>query len=130
MLTERQQTGVLGERIAARWFRARGWTILAERFRSGHRDIDLVVARWDRETGGRLVAFVEVRSRRSVLWGEPIETVRAGKQRQVAQAAAAWIASNNRPKDIYRFDVLGVRFDGARTIVHHVPDAFWRRSFG
>jgi putative endonuclease len=130
MLTDRQRTGLLGERVASRWLRARGWTIVAERFRVGHRDIDLIAARKDPMTGGRLVAFVEVRTRRSALWGAPIETIKIAKQRQVAQAARAWIMSNGRPRDIYRFDVLGIRFDGVRTIVHHVPDAFWRRSFG
>lgn len=126
MLTDRQRTGLLGERVAARWFRARGWTILAERFRVGHRDIDLIITRRDPTTGGRLVAFVEVRTRRSPLWGDPIETIKSEKQRQVTHAAKLWISSNSRPRDVYRFDVIGIRFDGLRTIVHHVPDAFWR----
>jgi len=130
MLTERQRTGELGERVAAHWLTQRGWTIVDRRFRSGHRDLDLVVSRGDIRSGGRLVVFVEVRSRRSTLWGTPIETVRLSKQRQIYQAARAWVHLNGRSGDIYRFDVLGVRFDESRTFVHHIPNAFWRHGFG
>jgi putative endonuclease len=129
MLTDRQQTGVLGERIAARYLMRRGWTILAERYRCGHRDIDLIATRRDRKRG-RMIAFVEVRTRRSALWGDPVATVRWKKQQEITTAARAWISSNSRSGDVYRFDVIGVLFDGTRTNVQHIPDAFWRRTFG
>jgi putative endonuclease len=61
MLTARQALGEKGERIAAEHLVARGWRIVDRRFRSGHRDIDLVVER--NSDGFRLVAFVEVKTR-------------------------------------------------------------------
>ena len=128
MLTARQELGLRGERVAEAWLRARGWEVLDRRFRAGHRDLDLVAARWE-EGGGRLVAFVEVRTRYSTARGTPAETVTWRKQRELARAARAWIALNKRSKDSYRFDVVGVLVAGRRARIQYVPDAFWLRGF-
>jgi len=45
MTAQRQALGLLGERIAARWLRRDGWSLVAHRFRTGHRDIDLIMRR-------------------------------------------------------------------------------------
>ncbi|MGH7718086.1 MAG: YraN family protein, partial [Gemmatimonadaceae bacterium] len=37
--------GELGERIAARWLQHHGWRVVERRFRSGRRDVDLIVER-------------------------------------------------------------------------------------
>lgn len=129
MLTERQKLGIRGEVVAARWLEARGWTILDRRFRSGHRDLDLVVARAE-PAGGRLIAFVEVRTRISSDFGAPAETVQWRKQHQIVRSARGWIELNRRSGDIYRFDVVGVLVERGRARIEHVPDAFWLRSFG
>jgi len=44
MLAARQLLGEKGERIAEGWLASRGWILVERRFRSGHRDIDLVVS--------------------------------------------------------------------------------------
>lgn len=67
MSAARQVLGELGERIAERWLRERGWRVVQRRFRSGHRDIDLVVEREG------TVAFVEVKARRGDRFGDPVE---------------------------------------------------------
>jgi putative endonuclease len=134
VLTQRQQLGIRGEAIGALWLESRGWAILDRRFRNGHRDLDLVACRAgdgaSAGANGRLVAFVEVRTRLSTDFGTPAETVGWRKQRELARSARAWIASNRRSGDQYRFDVLGVVVGGGRVRIQYVPDAFWLRSFG
>jgi putative endonuclease len=126
MLTERQKLGLKGEHVAAKWLQMRGWTILQRRFRSGHRDIDIIATQLDSMTRGRLIAFVEVRTRLSTDWGTPSETVQYQKQREIVQSARSWISSNRRSGDNYRFDVIGVVFVGVDAKIQYVPDAFWR----
>lgn len=119
----RQSLGALGERVAARWFTAQGYTVLARRFRSGHRDLDLVVAR------DGVVAFVEVKARCGPAYGGPIAAVHWRKRRELVRSAQVWVARFGTPGTAYRFDVFGVLVGPAdrsgRTVrVLHLPDAF------
>lgn len=118
MSADRQELGLLGERHAERWLVARGWRVLARRFRSGHRDLDLVVER------SGTVAFVEVKARRSRRWGHPVEAVDWRKQRELVRSAQVWIARHGGAGTAYRFDVIGVLVDGDRVRVRHVENAF------
>ncbi|MEO7456653.1 MAG: YraN family protein [Gemmatimonadaceae bacterium] len=113
-----QELGELGERIAERWLRERGWRVVQRRFRSGHRDIDLVV-----EQDG-LIAFVEVKARRGDRFGDPVSAVNWKKQKELGRSARVWIARHGRAQDAYRFDVFGVLVDGKAVRVRHVADAF------
>jgi putative endonuclease len=123
MLAARQVLGERGERVAERWLASRGWSIVQRRFRSGHRDIDLVVELTGQDRG-RLVAFVEVKTRVSGAFGGPLGAVHWRKQREMAKAARDWIGRFHRPGDVYRFDVVGVIFGGQVPEVVHIENAF------
>ena len=118
MSAARQAFGELGERIAERWLRRAGWRVLQRRFRSGHRDIDLVVER------DGTVAFVEVKARRGSRFGQPVEAVNWRKQKELCKSARVWIDRHGRTPEVYRFDVIGVLMENERVRIRHVPDAF------
>ncbi|HEV8511058.1 MAG TPA: YraN family protein, partial [Gemmatimonadales bacterium] len=102
---------------------SRGWRIVDRRFRSGHRDIDLVVELTGKSSG-RLIAFVEVKTRLSSAYGGPLGAVHWRKQREMAKAARDWIGRFHNPGDVYRFDVVGVIFGGEQAEVVHIENAF------
>ena len=118
MTKTRQALGLLGERIAARWLSRQGWEIVEHRFRSGHRDVDLIARQ------GGVVAFVEVKARRGDAFGSPVEAVHARKRRELSRSAQVWVDRHGADNAQYRFDVIGVLLDGERVRVRHVPDAF------
>ena len=118
MSAARQAFGELGERIAERWLKRTGWRVVQRRFRSGHRDIDLVVEREG------MIAFVEVKARRGDRFGQPVEAVNWRKQKELTKSAQVWIDRHGRPEETYRFDVVGVLMKGDRVRVRHVEDAF------
>ena len=122
MSAARQAFGELGERIAERWLRRRGWRVVQRRFRSGHRDIDLVVEREG------MVAFVEVKARRGIEFGGPVQAVSWRKQRQLERSALVWIDRHGREAEHYRFDVVGVLLKGSDVRVCHVENAFAIKS--
>lgn len=116
----RQRRGWWGERVAMAYLARRGWTVEAHRFRLGHRELDLVVRR------DSVVAFVEVKTRSSLAWGTPSESVGWRKRRTISQVAEAWRQRHGRPGDQYRFDVVAVQVGrGGRYRVDHLEDA-WR----
>jgi putative endonuclease len=113
-----QELGERGERIAARWLASKGWTIRDRRFRSGRRDIDLVAQR------DALVAFVEVKARTGIEFGDPVEAVHWRKQRELRRSAQVWIDRHGRTGEAYRFDVVGVLLGGGKVRLKHVENAF------
>lgn len=115
-----QALGALGERVAERWLVDRGWRVLARRFRSGRRDLDLVAER------SGVVAFVEVKARRGSSFGDPVEAVHWRKQRELVRSAHVWVDRHGERggETIYRFDVVGVLVEGDRIRVRHVENAF------
>lgn len=112
------ELGLLGERLAERWLSRSGWRVLQRRFRSGHRDIDLVVER------SGTVAFVEVKARQGAEFGGPVAAVNWKKQRELARSAHTWIDRHGREGESYRFDVVGVLIKEGRIRVRHVENAF------
>lgn len=110
--------GELGERIAARYLEKLGWRIVARRFRSGRRDIDLIAQRDD------LIAFVEVKARSGDGFGDPVEAVDHRKRRELTKSAQSWIDRHGRSGESYRFDVMGILLKGRTVFVRHVPGAF------
>ncbi len=99
----RQRRGLAGERAALAFLTACGWDIEAHRFRWGRHDLDLVARR------GPLVAFVEVKTRRSLACGTPAESVGRRKRIIIARIGEVWRLRYGRPGDIYRFDLVAIR---------------------
>lgn len=114
----KQELGLLGERVAARWMMRSGWKVIAHRFRDGHRDIDLVMQL------GNQIAFVEVKARSATAFGSPVEAVHVRKQRELARAARAWIRASRNSGQDYRFDVIGILVNGQNVRIRHVEAAF------
>jgi putative endonuclease len=113
-----QRLGLDGERVAEQWLRHRGWRLLQRRYRSGHRDIDLVAERFG------TVAFVEVKTRRGARFGGPVEAVNWKKRLELTRSAFTWIDRHGRSGEAYRFDIIAVLVDGERVRVRHVENAF------
>jgi putative endonuclease len=78
-------------------------------------EIDLIVRR------GRVLAFVEVKSKAGDGYGDPLEMVTAVKVDRIRRAASAWRVAHPELAGLdVRFDVLAVR--GGR--IEQVPGAF------
>ncbi len=110
--------GALGERIAARWLERQGYTVLARRWRSGHRDIDVIAER------DGVVAFVEVKTRAAMEFGDPVEAVHAQKRRSLVRSAREWMAHHEGAHSEFRFDVIGILLRDRSAWVRHIESAF------
>jgi putative endonuclease len=106
--------GLSAETRAAALLLAKGYRIVARRWRCPVGEVDLVVRR------GRVLVFVEVKARGHV--DDAAEAVTPRQQRRIAAAAAAWLASHPHDADRdVRFDVVLV---APWRIPHHIKAAF------
>src|SRR5688572_20839730 len=97
--------GRRGEDRAAALLRDRGYAVVERNYRCPKGELD-VIAR-----DGDTLVFVEVRTRADARHGTALETVRAGKQRRVAAAAAHYLAVRRPVFTRCRFDVLAITGD-------------------
>ncbi len=119
----RHRDGWQGELAAAAWLERRGWTFEAHRFALGHHDIDLVMRR------GAIVAFIEVKVRRSSRFGAGEEAISHRKRRVIERLAWAWILRHGQADQQYRFDVVALDGSGpGNPLIRHIPDA-WRPNW-
>lgn len=99
-----QARGAHGEELAARWYVARGYTVLDRNWRHGRMgELDLVVS-W----GRRLVVFCEVKTRSSAAFGHPFEAVSPEKLARVRRLGLAWLAERELRGVETRVDVAAV----------------------
>jgi putative endonuclease len=118
----RQIRGLWGERTAIAYLVSCGWNIEAHRFKLGRHDVDVIARR------GNTVVFVEVKTRRSMVRGSPMESINRRKQSIIAKVASVWCLRFGRNDDEYRFDVIAVHeHEGGQYTLEHIPDA-WRCS--
>lgn len=100
----RQELGARGEALAAEWYLARGYEVVARNWRCPEGEIDLVVRR-----AGELV-FCEVKTRSSDRFGVPAAAVTPAKQRRLRMLAARFLAGDGGGRGGARGDL---RFDVA-----------------
>ena len=91
-----------GERVAARRYQRDGYRVLDRNWRCPFGELDLVVSR------DGVVAFCEVKTRRSSAYGLPAEAVDGRRQRRLRAAAAQWLRKHGTRFREVRFDVVSV----------------------
>jgi putative endonuclease len=106
--------GISAESRAAAFLIAKGFRILARRWRSPVGEIDIVARR------RHLLVFVEVKERASL--EAAAESVNQRQRRRIAAAAEVWLAANpDTTITDCRFDAILV---APGTIPRHIPAAF------
>jgi len=117
----RLKLGEWGEARAVRYLRQRLYRIVATNYSNKCGEIDIIARR------GKVLAFVEVKTRRSIAFGSGAEAVTARKQRQIIRTAQLYLQQNPDMRDLQpRFDVVGVMAEPGREAcsIEHIPDAF------
>jgi len=109
--------GRRGEAAAKRALEQKGYRALAQNFRDGPREIDLVMQ------DGETIVFVEVKARSSIAFGTPGEFVTKNKQRLLTMAAQSYLIQNDLLDRPARFDVVEIYL--ADNKLRHIENAFY-----
>lgn len=117
-MADHNDLGSLGEELAVRHLRDKGYQILATNWRFGKDEIDIIA-----ETTDYLV-IVEVKTRQTFAFGEPEVFVNQAKQRFLVRAAQAYLEKNNVEKET-RFDIVSIVINNTSRKINHIEDAFY-----
>ena len=110
------ELGTWGEDKAAAFLQRQGYRIIERDWKSGRRDIDIIA------TDGNEVVFVEVKTRRNRLFGEPEEAVDYRKLQNLRLAINHYIKYRRIDNDI-RFDIITVVGTiGQEPEIEHIKD--------
>lgn len=103
----KDRTGLIGEERAAEYLRSHGHTLLARRWRTRTGELDLVT-----RDGADLVA-VEVKTRRGIGYGHPLEAVNEQKLHRLHRLLTEYAATQARWPVKRRVDVVSVLMHSA-----------------
>jgi putative endonuclease len=117
---DRKWIGDYGEQVAADWLRSKRCRILARNFKGPRRGEVDIVAR-----DGKLLLFVEVKTRREGAKIRPLDAVDSSKRALIERGANAWLKQLGTRNLPWRFDVIEIYVEnGAIPRVNHIKNAF------
>lgn len=126
MITERKKLGNAGEELAARYLMEKGYVLLGRNVQMSHHEVDIVMR------DGNCLVFVEVKTRRSDWFVDPIRAVDDEKLWNLLEAAKMY---KREYPECYRMEfridvvcVVGdVQTDGTQYRLEHYEGPFARR---
>jgi putative endonuclease len=114
----RQRLGTEGESIAGGELEKLGYRVIERNYRTRFGEIDIVA-----DDGGTIV-FVEVKTKTSSDFGDPVEEVTLQKQRQIISMGEFYATYVLPPNTPCRFDVVGVDCSVSPPAITIYKDAF------
>lgn len=118
MPPEKKEIGQKGENLAADYLQNAGYTVLERNYRCKLGEIDIIAR--DNDT----LVFIEVRSRSSLAFGLPQESINRRKRHQISKVALEYMIRRKLKNIPARFDVVAVSFEGRKEKVDLIKDAF------
>jgi putative endonuclease len=105
-MAHNDELGIWGETVAAEYLVTEGYAIIDRRWRCARGEIDLVAERL-----GHIV-FVEVKTRRTLSFGHPLEAITPAKFSRLRMLAGEWCQSASGTIGQIRIDAIGIVGDG------------------
>ena len=114
----KRREGNRGEDLAVDFLMKKGYRILERNFRFERGEMDIIAE------DDTMLVFIEVKARRSSLYGDPIDAVTVSKCSQLRKIAEGYLFTHNIDDRACRFDVIAIDYDGGIPNIRHIEDAF------
>ena len=106
---KRRDTGIQGEKIARDFLKKRGYHILETNYRCPQGEIDIIARHKD------YLVFIEVRTKRSLNFGSPEESITRTKKERLRKTARQYLQSHRNLPPLWRIDIVAIELDGKGT---------------
>jgi putative endonuclease len=97
--------GRYGEDLAARYLTTEGFVVLERNWRCELGEIDIVAREGD------ALVICEVKTRRGLSYGSPLESITYRKLATLRKLAGRWLQTHQLNPGTIRIDIVGVLFD-------------------
>jgi len=104
-MSQKQATGKLGEEIAKKYLKKKGYKILEQHYCLRGGEIDLIAKQRE------VIVFIEVKTRTSAEYGAPEEAVDYFKQKSLFRAMQNYFWKEKIENQNYRFDIISINLD-------------------
>lgn len=102
---KRRETGLTGERVACDFLEKNGYHIIEKNYRCPGGEID-IIARQE-----NTLVFIEVRTKKSVQFGSPEESITSAKRERLRTVAAHYGQNRSNLPSLWRIDVVAIQMD-------------------
>lgn len=113
-MTTNQWLGRYGEDRACEYLERLGYQLLERNFRCREGELDIVAQE------GKVIVFVEVKTRSSNSAGHPFEAITNSKQARIRRLAAEWCQRYQVSQVQVRIDAIAVMLRGGRVAIEHL----------
>jgi putative endonuclease len=114
----RCRTGESGEALAMKFLKKNGYKIIERNYRCKLGEIDIIAQ------DGNVLAFIEVKARRTGEFGGPKWAVTPKKQRKISMVALQYLKKTKQMEERARFDVVAIRLLPDHPDVEIIKNAF------
>ena len=105
MSMNRKNIGKLGEKLAQKFLKKRGYHIYETNFRCQVGEIDIVARRKD------YLVFIEVRTKSNLDFGTPEESITENKKKRLISSSLHYINTHHGLPASWRIDVVAIEID-------------------
>jgi putative endonuclease len=118
---ERNKFGREGEDIACKYLLKKGLKFIEKNYRFHRHEIDLIFE----DEKNRILIFIEVKTRKNKIFGEPEEAITYTKQKHIRNALYGYLMKNPSYSDYdLRVDTICIMYENDNHNVNHIENAF------
>ena len=114
MQNSKQLLGATGEEIAVDYLISQGYVVFDRNWRSKSGEIDIIAS--EKFNSQDELIFIEVKTRSSRDYGDPIEAITATKYLRMYRLALEWLIENSASREAWRLDVISIVISRAQEI--------------
>ena len=117
-MSESNERGILGERMAVEHLISKGYHILTQNFRYLKGEVDILAQK------GNCLAAIEVKTRSTLDFGAPEEFLKPAQIQRIIKAVDYFVTSRNLDVEV-RFNIIAVVITSQRSELKHIKNAFY-----
>lgn len=121
----RKELGAIGEKLAKNFLKNKRYRIRETNFRCREGEIDIIAQKDD------CLVFIEVRTKASINFGNPEESITPSKARKLITVALSYLNTHQNPLSTWRIDFVGIELDhnGKASRIEHIKNATENKAY-